>query len=197
MNHKLEKLLIATHNSGKAKELAQLMAPLGIAVVSAKELNLAEPEETGNTFQANAKLKSTAAAMAAGIPALADDSGLEVTALGGDPGIYSARWAGYDKNFALAMGKIETLLTDKADKAARFVCVLSLAWPDGRSVEFTGLVNGEISFPMRGDKGFGYDPIFVPQGYSQTFAEMEPDFKQKISHRADAFNKFLAFLSRN
>ena len=166
-------------------------------VVSAAALDLPEPEETGDSFAANAELKARAAAMAAGLPALADDSGVEVQALGGTPGIYSARWAGPDKDFAHAMARVEKELAaspDGADRRARFTCVLALAWPDGPCDLFSGEVRGHLVWPPRGDKGFGYDPMFVPDGQRLTFGEMEPDAKHAISHRAVAFAKLAAAL---
>jgi XTP/dITP diphosphohydrolase len=186
------RLVIASHNQGKVREIGDLLAPFGAEVVSAATLGLPEPEETGSTFVANAELKARAAAIASGLPALADDSGLEVATLGGAPGIFSARWAGPDKDFAAAMARIQAELGDTGDRSARFVCVLSLGWPDGRCDSFEGLVDGNIVWPPRGDKGFGYDPIFVPTGGTQTFAEIEPAAKHAISHRADAFRKLVA-----
>ncbi len=185
-------LVIASHNSGKVREIGELLHPFGIEVVSAGALGLAEPEETGATFAANAELKARAAASAAGKPALADDSGLAVDALGGDPGIFSARWAGPDKDFALAMSKVHEALGDGPDRRARFVCALSLAWPDGHCETFEGVVEGDIVWPPRGGQGFGYDPIFRPLGHDITFGEMEPRSKHAISHRADAFRKLVA-----
>jgi len=186
------KLVIASHNQGKVREIGDLLAPFGADVVSAATLGLPEPEETGATFVANAELKARAAATASGLPALADDSGLAVTALGGAPGIYSARWAGPEKDFVAAMARIDAELGDAADRSAHFVCVLSLAWPDGHCDSFEGTVAGEIVWPPRGDKGFGYDPIFRPIGGSLTFAEIEPAAKHAISHRADAFRQLVA-----
>lgn len=186
------KLVIASHNAGKVREIADLLAPFGVAVVSAGDLNLPEPEETGATFIDNALLKAHAAAQASGLPALADDSGLAVTALDGAPGIYSARWAGLDKNFMTAMEQVEELLRGSEDRSARFVCALALAWPDGHAEVVEGTVAGEIVWPPRGDQGFGYDPIFVPTGEELTFAEMEPVRKHTMSHRADAFQKLVA-----
>ncbi len=187
-----DRLVVASHNQGKVREIRALFAPFGIETVSAAELDLSEPEETGKTFIANAELKARAAAKASGLPALADDSGLSVDALGGDPGIYSARWAGPEKDFALAMKNVDAALMDRDAKSAdargaHFVCALSLAWPDGHVESFEGYVQGVISWPPRGDKGFGYDPIFVPVGREISFAEMEPEAKHAISHRAEAF----------
>ena len=181
------RLVVATHNPGKRVELAALLAPFGVAVVGAAELGLPEPEETGDTFVANAELKARAAAHAAKLPALADDSGLAVTALDGAPGIYSARWAGPSKDFAAAMQRVERELGDNGDRSAKFVCALTLAWPDHHVENFVGEVEGSLVFPPRGKNGFGYDPIFLPTGGTQTFGEMEPAAKHAISHRARAF----------
>ena len=191
------RLVIASHNEGKVKEINELLSPLGIEAVSAGTLGLDDPEETGTTFAENAELKAKAAANASGLPALADDSGLSVTALGGAPGIFSARWAGVPRDFNAAMKKVETALFDSGteDFSARFVCVLCLAWPDGHAETFEGEITGLLVFPGRGDKGFGYDPIFVPNGYHITFAEMDPEEKQAISHRADAFRKLMKALA--
>ncbi len=186
------RLVIASHNAGKVREIGELLAPFGADVVSAGDLGLPEPEETGDTFVANALLKAHAAATAAKLPALADDSGLSVTALDGAPGIYSARWAGPEKDFAVAMQKVEELLRGQEDRSARFVCALALAWPDGHAEVFEGTVAGEIHWPPVGDRGFGYDPIFRPDGYDITFGEMDPAAKHTISHRADAFRKLVA-----
>lgn len=188
-------LVIATHNSGKAQEIAELLAPYVERFYTAGELGLPEPEETGASFAENAALKAKAAALASGKPALADDSGLSVTALGGNPGIYSARWAGPEKDFTFAMGKVEAALKEAgaADYSAAFICVLALAFPDGRAQTFEGRIEGALTFPPRGEKGFGYDPIFVPEGYDVTFAEMAPERKHAMSHRARAFEKFVAF----
>ncbi len=182
-----DKLVIATHNKGKLKEIADLLAPFNVQVISAGELNLPEPEETGVTFIENATIKALASAQAANLPALADDSGLAVHALNGEPGVYSARWAGESKDFVMAMGKINDMLNDKEDKSAHFACALVLAWPDGHTEEFEGQVQGNISWPPRGEKGFGYDPFFVPVGHDKTFAELDLSVKQSMSHRANAF----------
>lgn len=187
-----QKLVIATHNQGKLREIEALVAPFGIAVVSAGALGLPEPEETGTTFEANAELKARAAASGSGLPALADDSGIVVHALDGAPGIYSARWAGPKKDFSFAMAKVEQELKGSADRRAYFVAVLALAWPDGTVETWRGEVHGELVWPPRGDKGFGYDPMFVPEGGTATFGEMNPADKHKISHRARAFEKFEA-----
>lgn len=186
------KLVIASHNAGKVREIAELLEPFGVEVVSAGTLGLPEPEETGATFIDNALLKAHAAARASDLPALADDSGLAVTALDGAPGIYSARWAGPDKDFSAAMAKVEDLLRGAEDRSAQFVCALALAWPDGHAEVFEGTVAGEITWPPRGDKGFGYDPIFAADGEDITFAEMDPARKHALSHRADAFAKLVA-----
>ena len=192
-----KRLVIASHNAGKVREIGDLMAPFGIEVVSAGTLALPEPEETGTTFEANAALKARAAANAAKLPALADDSGVVVPALGGDPGIYSARWAGPTKDFAVAMRKVEDALAAKsvpgvADRRASFVAVLALAWPDDHVEMFRGEVHGGLVWPPRGNKGFGYDPMFVPDGYTLTFGEMDPAAKHAISHRARAFQQLVA-----
>ncbi|MEW5728315.1 MAG: RdgB/HAM1 family non-canonical purine NTP pyrophosphatase [Pseudomonadota bacterium] len=186
------KLVIASHNAGKVREIGELLAPHGAAVVSAGALGLDEPEETGSTFVANAELKARAAAIASGLPALADDSGLAVDALGGDPGIYSARWAGPSKDFGAAMALVHDKMGASADRRARFVCALALAWPDGHCETFEGVVEGEIVWPPRGTRGFGYDPFFQPLGHAETFGEMDPAAKHAISHRADAFRKLVA-----
>lgn len=188
-------LVIATHNAGKAREISDLLKPYVEKFYTASDLDLDEPEETGKTFIANAELKALAAAKASGKVSLADDSGLSVTALRGDPGIYSARWAEREdgsRDFSYAMEKVQEALGDAEDRSAAFICVLSLAWPDGHVESFEGRVEGHIVFPPRGDKGFGYDPIFVPHGYDITFAEMEPEKKHGISHRADAFKKLVS-----
>lgn len=186
------RLVIASHNQGKVREIADLLAPFGAEVVSAGELGLDEPEETGLTFVANAELKARAAAEASGHPALSDDSGLVVPALGGAPGIHSARWGGEGRDFGLAMRRVEEALTGKTDRRAHFVCALSLCWPDGECATFEGIVHGTLVWPPRGERGFGYDPIFVADGHTLTFGEMEPDAKHAISHRADAFRKLIA-----
>ena len=185
-------LVIASHNAGKVREIGDLLAPFSTKVVSAGELGLAEPEETGATFAANAELKARAAARAANLPALADDSGLAVDALGGDPGIYSARWAGPSKDFSAAMALVNERIGDEPDRGGRFVCALALAWPDGHCEIFEGVVEGELVWPPRGENGFGYDPMFKPLGHAETFGEMDPMAKHAISHRADAFRKLVA-----
>lgn len=187
-----KKLVIASHNKGKIKEIGDLLAPFGIEVFSADDLDLPEPEETEKTFIGNAQLKSTAAATAANLPALADDSGLAVSALDGAPGIYSARWAGPDKDFDMAMEKVQNGIGSHPDRRASFICALSLAWPDGHVENFEGRLEGDIVWPKRGRHGFGYDPIFQPKGYDQTFGEIEPAIKHEMSHRADAFAQLVA-----
>jgi XTP/dITP diphosphohydrolase len=186
------RLVLASHNPGKLREIVELLAPYGIDVVSAGALGLPEPEETETTFIGNARLKAVAAATASGLPALADDSGLEVMALNRDPGIYSARWAGPTKDFGHAMARVLDLLKDEADRRARFVSALALAWPDGHCDEFEGDVWGDIVDAPRGSRGFGYDPIFRPDGYEVTFGEMDPAIKHDMSHRAVAFRLFVA-----
>ena len=183
------RLVVASHNPGKVREIAELVSARGIDVVSAGDLSLEEPEETGTTFVANAELKALAAATVSGLPSLADDSGLAVDALGGDPGIYSARWAGPEKDFAAAMQKVEDGLTAEGsgNRNAHFVCALTLAWPDGHMETFEGNVFGTLVWPPRGEKGFGYDPMFLPSGYDETFGEMDQTHKHSMSHRANAF----------
>lgn len=184
-------LVVASHNAGKIVEIEELLAPYAIAALGAAALGLPEPEETGQTFEENAALKARAAAEASGLVALADNSGLVVPALGGAPGIYSARWAGPEKNFRLAMARVERELGPQ-DRRAHFVAVLALAWPDGEEALFRGEAHGNLTFPPRGTRGFGYDPIFVPDGYAETFGEMDPALKHQISHRARAFAKLVA-----
>jgi len=186
------KLVLATHNKGKLAEIVDLMRPLGVEVVSAGALGLPEPEETGASFEANAMLKAEAAARASGLPALADDSGLVIPALGGEPGIYSARWARPTRDFSLAMAEVERRLAGKTDRRAHFVAVLALAWPEGQVEVFRGEVHGHLVWPPRGEKGFGYDPMFLAEGERLTFGEMEPARKHGISHRARAFAKLVA-----
>jgi XTP/dITP diphosphohydrolase len=185
------KLVLASHNKGKLVEIKDLLAPFELDVVGAGELGLLEPEETGETFAANAELKARAAADASGLPALADDSGLSVEALLGAPGIYSARWAGPHKNFAFAMARVEREVKNRNahDLRAKFVCALALAEPHGPCDIFEGEVHGHLTFPPRGKNGFGYDPIFIANGMKITFGEMEPEEKHAISHRAQAFEK--------
>ncbi len=183
-------LLVASHNQGKVREIADLLSPRGILVRGAAELGLKEPEETGQTFAENALLKARAAAKESGLAALADDSGLCVTALDGAPGIHSARWAGPDKDFAFAMARVERELKGARDTSAKFVCALALAIPSGEAEIFEGEVRGHLVFPPRGTNGFGYDSIFVADGMSRTFGEIDPAQKHAISHRARAFEKF-------
>src|SRR5215468_6832274 len=195
------RLVIATHNPGKLREMRELLAAYGIDAVSAGELGLAEPEETGTSFAENARIKSAAAARAAVLPAFADDSGLAVDALGGEPGIYSARWAGAEKDFRRAMQAVEDRLRERGAQApgqrkAQFVCALCLAWPDGHVEAFAAAVHGTLVWPPRGDKGFGYDPLFLPDGHARTFGEMTnaekhglPPAGKGLSHRARAFLK--------
>jgi XTP/dITP diphosphohydrolase len=189
------RLVVATHNGGKARELAEIMDGR-FEIVSAGELGLPEPEETEATFSGNALLKARVAADASGLVALADDSGLSVKALDGAPGIYSARWAGPTRDFAMAMKKVEERLEEVGaeDFSAWFTSALAVAWPHGPAVVVEGRVDGTLTFPPRGDKGFGYDPIFVPQGLAQTFGELEPAAKEGMSHRARAFEKLKAAL---
>ncbi|EKS34720.1 RdgB/HAM1 family non-canonical purine NTP pyrophosphatase [Afipia broomeae] len=195
------RLVIATHNPGKLAEMRELLAPYGVEAVSAAELGLAEPIETGTTFQANARIKAVAAAQATKLPAFADDSGLAVDALDGQPGIYSARWAGEDKNFLAAMSQIERLLQERgakepAQRKAHFVSALCVAWPDGHLEDVEARVDGTLVWPPRGTAGFGYDPAFLPDGHSRTFGEMTsiekhglPPHGMGLSHRAKAFVK--------
>jgi XTP/dITP diphosphohydrolase len=191
-----ETLVIASHNPGKVREIAELVEPFGVTVKSAGELGLAEPEETGGTFAENAELKARASAEGARLPALADDSGLAVSALGGRPGIYSARWAGPDKDFRAAMDRVERELREVnggegGDRSACFICALTLAWPDGSVRTFQGQVDGTLVYPPRGERGFGYDPVFVPEGHDITFGEMDPEQKHAMSHRARAFRQLV------
>ncbi len=183
-----DELLIATHNKGKAREISDLLLPYISKFYSASELNLEEPEETGATFAENAVLKAKLAAKDSGKVSLADDSGLCVNALNGDPGVYSARWGGKNKDFNIAMKKVNDALGGVKDRSAYFTCVLAIAWPDGHVEIFEGRVNGTIVWPMRGNMGFGYDPIFQAKRYDITFAQMNPSEKHKISHRAKAFD---------
>lgn len=194
----LPKLVIASHNQGKVREIGDLLAPFGVETISAADLGLPEPEETETTFAGNARLKAVAAAKASGLPALSDDSGLAVDALDGDPGIYAARWAriprieGGGRDFDMAMWRVWTEMEERGGpKSARFICALCLAYPDGKTDVYEGTVEGEIIWPPRGDKGFGYDPVFQAIGDTQTFAEIEPKEKHAKSHRADAFEKFI------
>ena len=189
-----ETLVIATHNAGKLREINELVAPYGFIAVSAGELGLPEPVEDGTTYIENARIKALAAATASGKPALADDSGVSVDALHGAPGIFSARWA-RDKDFAVAMQRVEEELRWRGaleTPKAHFVSALTIAWPDGHMEDFEGTVHGTLTFPARGDRGFGYDPIFLAQGRTETFGEMDPSAKNAMSHRADAFKQLAA-----
>ena len=188
-------LVVASHNQGKVREIRALLEPFGLRTVSAAELDLPEPEETEDTFAGNARLKAVAAATASGHPALSDDSGLDVAALGGQPGIHAARWAedaDGNRDFLRAMKRVHTELDEAEDRSARFVCALCLAFPDGSDTVYEGTCEGDIVWPPRGELGFGYDPIFVMRGDDKTFAEIDPAEKHAKSHRADAFAKFLA-----
>ena len=195
------KLVIATHNSGKLKEISALLQPYGVECISAGSLGLPEPEETGTTFVQNALIKARAAAEASGLAALADDSGLAVAALDGRPGVYTADWAERQwfegdpgRDWFMAMGKVEGLLAQQGpdvDRSAAFHCVLALAWPDGEYTVYEGEAPGSLTWPPRGTLGFGYDPVFVPEGHEVTFAELDPAEKHRISHRADAFAKLV------
>jgi len=186
-------LVVASHNEGKVREFRDLFLPFKLELNSARELFLSEPDETGETFRANAVLKASAAAKASGHPAIADDSGLCVEALNGQPGIYSARWAGPQKDFDFAMEKIRLGLIEEGTLNTRacFICGLALAWPDGHVEYVEGRVDGDLTWPPRGLNGFGYDPMFVPDGHEETFGEMDPDKKHGLSHRADAFRQLV------
>ncbi len=200
-------IVVASHNAGKIREIQDLIGPFGFTATSAADLNFAEPDETGTTFEENATIKALASARASGLPALSDDSGLAIDALGGDPGVYTANWAETEdgtRDFAMAMQKVETALAEKgattpADRRSRFVSVLCLAWPDGHTELFRGEVEGTVVWPPRGDKGFGYDPVFQPEGHATTFGEMSADEKHgwkpgdaaALSHRARAFKRFV------
>lgn len=199
------RLVVASHNAGKVREISALLGPFGIEPVSAGEMNLPEPDETGTTFAENALIKAHAAAQGSGLPALADDSGLIVSALDGRPGVYTADWAERQsfegpagRDWYMAMGKVEGMLAEKValhgtvDRSAAFVCTLALAWPDGHSELFEGRIDGALTWPPRGALGFGYDPVFVANGHNETFAEIDPEQKHTISHRADALAKLVA-----
>ena len=190
-------LVVATHNNGKLEEIASLIRPFSVSVKGAAELNLAEPEETETTFVGNARIKAHAAAQATGLPSLSDDSGIEIDALDGAPGVYTADWAETPKgrDFVMAMTKANDMLEQRRaanPRTARFCCTLVMAWPDGHDEVFPGIMPGQVVWPMRGDQGHGYDPIFQPDGYDMTFGEMDRWEKNKISHRADAFRKLVA-----
>src|SRR3954470_16554095 len=190
-----ELLVVASHNAGKVVEIEALLKPFGVLTIGASALGLPEPEETGATFEENAALKARAAAEKSGLVSLSDDSGLVVPALGGAPGIYSARWAGPGRDFFRAMERVQRELDAKdvgdGDRSAHFVAVLALAWPDGEIATFRGEVHGRLTWPPSGDRGFGYDPIFVPDGYAMSFGEIDPDKKHRISHRARAFERLV------
>lgn len=186
-----DRLVIASHNPGKIVEIGALLAPYRVEALGAAALGIAEPEETEPSFEGNAALKARAAVEASGLPALSDDSGLVVPALDGAPGIYSARWAGPTRDFSLAMARVHRELGDK-DRAASFVSVLALVWPDGEEALFRGEVHGTLSWPPRGENGFGYDPMFIPDGYGETFGELPHTVKYAIDHRARAFQKLVA-----
>lgn len=190
-----EKLVIATHNPGKLREIAALLAPLGLNAVSAGDLGLPEPEEDAPDFAGNAAIKALASARASGLPALADDSGFCVAALGGAPGVVSARWAGPGKDFNLAMARVNTEIGRNEDRRAWFIAALCLAWPDGHTATYIGRIDGTAIWPPRGNQGFGYDPMFVPAGATLSFGEMEPEAKHAISHRARAFAQLLSFMT--
>lgn len=196
------KLVIASHNQGKVREIQALLAPFGIEPVCAGDLGLPEPEETETSFAGNALIKARASALGSGIVALADDSGLMVDALGGAPGVYTADWAekrafegGPGRDWYMAMGKVEGKLAElgtDVDRSAHFICTLAIVWPDGEEAVFEGRISGSLVWPPRGGKGFGYDPVFLPQGQTQTFGEMDPDAKLAMNHRADAFAKLVS-----
>ena len=195
------KLIIASHNQGKVNEIRDLLGPLGLELISAANLDLPEPEETAGTFSGNARLKAEAATFSTGLPAFADDSGLVVDALNGKPGIFSARWAGDNKDFAMAMAKINSALCKMdlehkvhASRSASFFCALALAWPDNTTEIFEDSISGTLCWPPRGGNGFGYDPMFIPSGYDETFGEFDQKLKHSISHRAKAFAKFLSYV---
>jgi XTP/dITP diphosphohydrolase len=184
-------LVLASHNKGKLREIEALVRPLGVQVVSAGALGLAEPEETAADFAGNARIKALAAATESGLPALSDDSGFCVAALNGAPGVHSARWAGPGKDFNVAMAAVHERVGDNPDRRAWFIAALCLAWPDGHTETFLGRIDGTFVWPPRGDRGFGYDPMFVPAAAQQTFGEMDPDAKHAVSHRARAFAQLL------
>jgi XTP/dITP diphosphohydrolase len=192
----MRRLVLASHNPGKLREIEELLRPLDIAVISAGALRLPEPVEDAPDFVGNARIKALAAARASGLVALSDDSGFCVAALGGAPGVHSARWAGPNKDFTAAMQRVHGEMGAVDDKRAWFVAALCLAWPDGRTATFVGRVDGSAVWPPRGDKGFGYDPMFVPAGGTLTFGEIEPDLKHRVSHRARAFEQVVPHLAR-
>ena len=188
-----KKLVIASHNKGKIIEIKELLAPLNIEILSAYDFNIEEPEENGTTFEENALIKSSFVTQKTGLPSISDDSGICFYDLNNDPGIYSARWAGLNKDFYSAMSKINTAIREvkQPNYDCYFICSLSISWPDKIDVTVSGKVHGKFSWPPKGNKGFGYDPIFKPLGYDMTFAEMDPNFKHKISHRSIAFSKLI------
>ena len=190
----ISKLVLASHNKGKLKEFDLLLQGLVGEVVSAADLRLIEPAETGATFLENATIKALAAMRVSGLPALSDDSGLSIAALNGEPGVYSADWAGHPRDFAKAMALVQEKMGDAADRSAYFTSMLVLAYPDGRIEHFEGRVDGKIIWPPRGTNGFGYDPMFVPNGFDKTFGEMSDEEKKTISHRARATEKFINYL---
>ena len=194
MNKKIndQQLIIASHNKGKVKEISDLLSEYSLRVSSSEDYGMAEPEENGSSFEENALIKAVETSRYCGLVALSDDSGLCVNALGGEPGIYSARWAGPKKDFLKASKDIEKRLTElgSSDYSAYFICALAICWPDGKNKVFEGRINGTLTFPPRGKFGFGYDPIFIPEGHDKTFAEMAPIYKHKISHRSKAFELF-------
>jgi non-canonical purine NTP pyrophosphatase (RdgB/HAM1 family) len=187
-----ERIVLASHNAGKLREIAELVAPLGVEVVSAGSLGLPEPDEGEESFEANARIKALAAARASGLPALSDDSGFCVAALGGAPGVVSALWAGPGKDFSPAMERVWREMAGSDDRRAWFMCVLCLAWPDGHAEVFEGRVDGSVAWPPRGGNGHGYDPMFVPEGGRLTYGEMDQGEKHATSHRARAFAKLVA-----
>ena len=189
------KLVIASHNKGKIKEINELLNPLKIDVLSAYDLEIEEPEENGKTFEENALIKSKFVSQKTRLPCISDDSGICFSDLNNEPGVYSARWAGKEKNFAIAMLKINESIKKIKNPSfdCHFICSLSICWPDGYDVTVSGRVDGKFSWPPKGDKGFGYDPIFKPLGYNKTFAEMDPKFKHSLSHRSIAFDKLIKF----
>ena len=189
-----ERLVVATHSPGKLAEIAALLQPLGVSSLGAASIGLVEPDETATDFAGNARIKAIAAARASQLPALADDSGFSVAALDGAPGVLSARWAGPQKDFAQAIRRVEQSIGQNPDRRAWFVCALCLAWPDAETLTWMGRVDGSVCFPPRGNRGFGYDPIFVPRGSIQTFGEMEPTQKDAVSHRARAAAQLAAWL---
>lgn len=194
MNKKIndQQLIIASHNKGKVKEISDLLSEYSLRVSSSEDYGMAEPEENGSSFEENALIKAVETSRYCGLVALSDDSGLCVNALGGEPGIYSARWAGPKKDFLKASKDIQKRLTElgSSDYSAYFICALAICWPDGKNKVFEGRINGTLTFPPRGKFGFGYDPIFIPEGHDKTFAEMDPIYKHKISHRSKAFELF-------